>query len=190
MITSEQVKSATTVRHLQDTVEMAWWLNQLIPLSPETGLEIGHFCGGSSAIMLALTPSLRRIIAVDVRRTSLQDDRVTFICGDSRTKETKDKILGATTAPVDFAFIDGGHEWNAVSDLMLCLAIVRAGGLVGLHDTGGRENDRWPGPSIIWKLIRCLGLDYGSVWNGCGIGVIKNTEEIQKHSSTMLIDCG
>ncbi len=50
--------------------------------------------------------------------------------------------------PIDFLFVDGNHEYDAVArDFALWSPFVRVGGVVALHDTFCQ----WPGPTRVVK---------------------------------------
>lgn len=115
-------------------------------IAPSVGVEIGRASGGSTLLLalavgasgkvtsVDLTPSHDEELSEVLARTSLRD-RVRLIVGDSRTLELSEQA-------VDWAFIDGGHDYEvARSDHNRFGRLVRPGGYIIHHDaTKARPN--------------------------------------------------
>lgn len=122
-------------------------------LEPESIiLEIGSWKGRSTCCLgLGCAEKRCVIYAIDVflhlqefkrniESCNLQD-MVVPVQGKS------DDIAIRWTLPVDFLFIDGGHEYRQVlADFKHYFSYVVSGGLVALHDV----SKHWPGPSNVW----------------------------------------
>jgi predicted O-methyltransferase YrrM len=62
----------------------------------------------------------------------------------------------AANRPVDFAFIDGSHEYHDVlEDLRLTWPLVKDGGWISFHDV----HHTWPGPKRVWFDVAKRSLD-------------------------------
>jgi hypothetical protein len=112
-------------------------------------LEIGTFCGQSTAVMamaLAAAGSPARIVSADVDGESLAaaranldrlgvGERVTLVHGDLRALRR-----AAPELRPGLVFVDGDHTLRgALADLRALRPIVAAGSLVVLHDYEGYE---------------------------------------------------
>ena len=130
-------------------------------------LEIGSWQGRSTCAMgFACVGTRRRIVSVDVEpegepsRTGFRRnvvamglrELVTEIIGDSR------QVMKGWTTPLDFAFIDGNHDYPFVlSDFELTYPWIKHGGWIAFHDM---DDPATPGISKMWneaasKLLDC-----------------------------------
>jgi len=72
-------------------------------------------------------------------------------------------VVGNWSTPIDFLFIDGDHDYDAVKrDFEDWAPHLREGGIIIFHDTNGS----WPGPTQLareqlhspdWQNVRCVG---------------------------------
>lgn len=128
-------------------------------------LEIGSFCGLSTICMAQTAARVYAADTFDGRATPLPGDtleefwgnvsrhglthRVTVCRGESAAVEIPE--------PVDLAFIDGDHDYQAVlADLAVARRHLKPGGLVAFHDyrTSPDEAGRWnPG---VTRAVDCL----------------------------------
>lgn len=152
----QMAKEAVRRGALQDEWEFA----SLLELVRRTGvsrmLEIGSYTGGSLWAWRQVVPN---VLSVTLgTETGFQSHGASIVYGDSTDPATQasaeSHIAGA---PVDFVFIDGGHDYHtALSDFMWARRLVRRG-LIGLHDIN--LDLRYPmpefsGPRQLWDEAR------------------------------------
>ncbi len=122
-------------------------------------LEIGSHRGDATVPLgLPCVGTHRRLYCIDIRLDAphVQADwkknvamcglepYVTEIVGDSAI------ILKTWKEYLDFVFIDGSHEYDAVlADFNLVLPWVKSGGQIALHDIC----PSWLGPSRVWNEV-------------------------------------
>ena len=143
---------------------------QLLPASKILGIEIGVFCGETSAFFLSIAPEVH-VIGIDpiipdsmggcdcignkeqiFAEVETQKDRFELI--EDYSYNVHDRFEDGT---VDFIFIDGDHNYEAVKrDFELYYPKVREDGLIFFHDSrmnrGGTAH--WPGPSKFVDELR------------------------------------
>lgn len=131
-----------------------------------TILEIGSYCGKSTiciALSLKHNNSNSMIYAIDTfGGSSEHGDIGTFDIFNANLKKFKvqDYVtpiktsseeafkLWNITKTIDFLWIDGGHEYEFVSnDINMWLRMVAIGGIIAIHDTGG-----------IFQYGNCMGI--------------------------------
>jgi cephalosporin hydroxylase len=87
---------------------------------------------------------------------------------DTRTVDELRSALGGR--PIDFLFIDGDHTYEGVrQDFELYAPLVRAGGMVALHDVGAAEA---PGVMQFWSELTATKSTEESISSRYGIGVV------------------
>ena len=123
----------------QNYYEVARLCERIQELKPKTILEIGVDRGGSMNLWLAFSPDAQYIGVDNAMQYVMERNRGgrrEFIEADSRKKETLDKVKSLMNGDkIDFLFIDGGHEEEIVrSDFAMYSPLVRAGGMIALHD--------------------------------------------------------
>lgn len=128
----------------QNFFEFRDWLKLLQQLQPTTLLEIGTYKWGTAQMALSAIPSIKKLVTVDIENRLAErpeilakyGGRLAFVCGDTQQSATWEKIdaeLGGES--VDIAFIDGNHDYRpTMFDFSECTRLVRAGGLIGIHD--------------------------------------------------------
>jgi predicted O-methyltransferase YrrM len=112
-------------------------------------VEIGSRYGGSLLYFGRLMPKNSKLIAIDLpngpwghlnSEISLNSDgyNVDLIFGDSKSKETEDKLVSSlSNQQIDILFIDGDHSLLGVSsDINIYTKYVKQGGIVIFHDCG------------------------------------------------------
>lgn len=140
---------------VQNKEEITWLANEVKKTEPKNILEIGTERGGSMYIWDRIAYRGKRI-SVDMcdkytktfRELAFKKagtfNNITFIEGDSHSKETYDKVvkeLGG--ARVDFLFLDGDHSYEGVKqDFEMYSPLVKEGGLIGFHDVIESEQNK------------------------------------------------
>jgi predicted O-methyltransferase YrrM len=123
----------------------------MLDRAPERIVEIGSYCGGSTVVIA--TAARRRNPAVRVFAVDpFQSDGSRYVTGyealfDRNVAEwgVGDTITKLRTTsleasvdwkdPIDFLFVDGDHEYDAVvTDIRAFVPFVREGGIVAFHD--------------------------------------------------------
>ena len=123
----------------------------MLDRAPERIVEIGSYCGGSTVVIATAARRRNRAVrlfAVDPFQSdgsrylsgyeTLFDRNVAeWGVGDTITK-VRTTSLEASVGwkdPIDFLFVDGDHEYEAVvTDIRAFLPFVRDGGIVAFHD--------------------------------------------------------
>ncbi|HMI99785.1 MAG TPA: class I SAM-dependent methyltransferase [Gaiellaceae bacterium] len=178
-------------------------LDEIVPLlerverlRPQRVCEIGSSAGGTLYLLTRVSPDDAVIVSVDhalpdyTRRARSRmargRQRVVGIEGDSHSEETKRRVIQAVEGePLDFLFIDGDHSYEGVrADYELYAPLVRAGGMVALHDVNPdfRTSRGVETPSIsgdvphYWSELkerhRCEELIAEPGQDGYGIGIV------------------
>ena len=150
------------VQCTQNFYEASRLCERVKALDPRVILEIGVDRGGSMNMWLAVSKPGAHYVGVDqtpelVMNREHRGMKKTLIKGDSRDGDTLAsvrKILDGR--PVDFLFIDGGHEEATVrTDLELYGPLVRKGGIVAMHDIAGTVNrEHCKGVIRLWEEIK------------------------------------
>lgn len=127
----------------QSTIEENFALHSIVSLlKPKQAVEIGLFRGQTAVtINRALTPRDGRYTGIDIdadaiaivetvlKRAELHG-RAKLLQGDSAS------LLNQLDS-VDFAFIDGDHDWNGVvHDVAAVYNKLTPGGVIAMHDVG------------------------------------------------------
>jgi len=133
---------------VQHPAELARAWTRVKDTAPETFLEIGSESGGALYVYAGACAKGARIVAVDEGKTpkhkatlkrivdALRTEgfKANIVFGDSHAEETKQAVFGFADA-VDVLHIDGDHsERGAFKDWKDYAPVVRAGGLVAVHD--------------------------------------------------------
>jgi cephalosporin hydroxylase len=126
--------------------EILLLLEQVRELVPRTVLEIGRAGGGSLYLLTRVCPPDSLIISLDLGATPRAQDRVfhsfarerqdlKILRGDSHDRVVVNHIRALSRAQIDFLFIDGDHAYEGIkADFEAFSPLVRAGGLIALHD--------------------------------------------------------
>lgn len=122
-----------------------WDIRNQMDLKEATYLEIGAFCGASTALM-SMSPKKTNIISLDVddskeeiissniQKFGLEHNTFQFIAGDSKSKQTIDVVKSLVNG-VDILYIDGDHSYNAViEDFLNYKEFVNKGGYIIFDD--------------------------------------------------------
>ena len=130
---------------------LAMFIHGIMP-TINTAIEIGVQTGSSADVWLRFIPENGMYIGVDinlhdpqqglyaqmeeVKKRFEQDKRVNILIADSTKSETLDSVIGILgQRTVDFLFIDGYHSTEvALSDYRMYSPLVRAGGIIAIHD--------------------------------------------------------
>lgn len=122
----------------------------------KTYVEIGSRYGGSLLYFGRLMPKNSKLIAIDLPNgpwghinseislknvsdtLNLDGYNVDVIFGDSKSKDTEDKLVSSlNNQQIDILFIDGDHSLLGVSsDINIYTKYVKQGGIVIFHDCG------------------------------------------------------
>lgn len=122
----------------------------------KTYVEIGSRYGGSLLYFGRLMPKNSKLIAIDLPNgpwghinseislknvsdtLNLDGYNVDIIFGDSKSKDTEDKLVSSlNNQQIDILFIDGDHSLLGVSsDINIYTKYVKQGGIVIFHDCG------------------------------------------------------
>jgi predicted O-methyltransferase YrrM len=164
--------------------ELVFGLNAVRLLQPETIVEIGSSTGGHIYLLSAVLDKDKphRIISIDpwgedtkygrnyqvyldcisALRTAHPNIDYAHIRGESQSDYTTDLVkhlLDGLDASIDYLFIDGCHDEDAVlQDWNNYKGFVSKEGLVCFHDVIG-----YPGPAAAWvKIVSNLGPDYAT----------------------------
>jgi predicted O-methyltransferase YrrM len=174
--------------------EIGALIDLLRQMEPRTIVEVGTHKGGNSFLFCHAVPSAERIVGVDLCvqnsakliHFARAQQRYVALHGDSQTTQMKSRVLRALDGrTVDFLFIDGDHSYEGVKrDFELYAPLVRAGGLIALHDIVpdhrtrfGRETGCYAGEvHRFWSELKASHRHQELVENpdqdGFGIGVI------------------
>ncbi len=125
----------------QNEAEFEELLSLYRTFQPKRVLEIGSYEGGTLFHWLQNAVPGAHIGSIDIQRLNKghydewTPDGVTlnFYTGDSREDEAIQFAM--SLYPIDFLFIDGGHEYEVVShDFRKYGSLVKPGGIIALHD--------------------------------------------------------
>jgi cephalosporin hydroxylase len=183
-----------------DAIQRTWELQSLVALvrrmKPMTVVEIGSYKGGTLACWAAVAHPSAQIVGIDmpypwadkeaiassidkVRTVVQPSQRLTVIAADSHDATTlaalKETLAGV---PIDVLWIDGDHTYEGVrQDVQMYGDLVRAGGIIALHDI--RQSDQFPDQQsdVYWQELRAHARTREFIAEptpgaGMGIGVI------------------
>ena len=158
-------EASTPVHCVQIKEEFDWLLGIYDKLKPRKVLEIGAHVGGTLWHFMQHSPKGSNFTSVSIGSTPHIPLWVTWANEHGHGLEAIDAdstSLGSVDwmkiqAPYDFAFIDGSHWWEYVSqDWANVQPMMRKGGIVAFHDItehGGMPDERVDVPRL-WKTIR------------------------------------
>ena len=181
-------------------VQRTWELQALVGLvrrlRPSVIVEIGSHTGGTLACWAAVARPGAHIVSIDLfcpvvglaapaedlsraRALFAPSQTLTAITGDSHAPDTIARLRDALAgAPIDLLWIDGDHSYDGVKqDLETYAPLVRAGGMIALHDVHGSAACPESQAHVYWQQIkprfrtRELIAD-PSPGGGMGIGII------------------
>jgi predicted O-methyltransferase YrrM len=121
-------------------------LERIRALEPRRVCEIGTSAGGTLYLLTRVSAPDAVIVSIDISiplhtralrsRFARDGQRVVSIEGDSHSRSTKEGLVRALEGEqLDVLFIDGDHSYDGVrADFELYRDLVRAGGLIALHD--------------------------------------------------------
>lgn len=143
------------------------------------GVELGSYSGGC---LYGYLRYFEKVISVDIEHRG-QIDGVHYIESDTQSciKQLR-KAMGSNSAKIDFCMIDAGHSFEEVkNDFEMIVPLMRAGGIIALHDIVDSQHHREQGCNVaqFWDMLKndlkldCLEFVEGNEWGG--IGVIKVT---------------
>ena len=132
--------------------EILTFLERVEAIRPRAVLEIGTSAGGTLYLLTRVAAEDAVIVYVDLAvpwfsararsRLARAGQRVVGIGADSGDAATQRRVIEALGGrPLDVLFIDGDHSYDGVRrDFELYAPLVRAGGIIGLHDVN-RDDD-------------------------------------------------
>lgn len=159
--------------------EELWILVQAIQeISAKRILEIGTANGGTLKFFEQVVGPEGKIVTVDSGKASIEGLPVDFsnplcdiqlVTGFSQAPETIEKVkLALGDEPIDFLFIDGGHDYEVVkADFDNYHGLVRPGGIIGFHDVNH------PPVKKLWNEINIPHKSKEHHNHGLGTGIIK-----------------
>jgi len=165
-------------------------------LNPLTILEIGTATGGTLYLWTKIAPVNATIISLDMpegpfgggylsARQKLMESfpktnqNLHLIKADSHAADTKEKIIKLLAGrKLDFLFIDGDHSYLGVkADWEDYSPLVRAGGLIALHDIVHNSSEPDSQVDKLWEELKkdfnCQTLVSDKNQGWAGIGIIK-----------------
>ena len=177
----------TPVHCVQLEPEFDSLLALLRDLRPAHVLEIGSHAGGTLYHLLRMMPIGGVAVSVSKGARDYAGPwanwaysagvALTVRDDDSRSKESL-RLMQAF-APYDFIFVDGGHEWDAVSaDWDNVRGLVAPGGMVAFHDITPHlcRPDEVVDVPRLWEQIKAEGHRVSEFITApnccCGIGVV------------------
>jgi predicted O-methyltransferase YrrM len=141
-----------SMRLQQEPSEIEALYHRVCELRPRTVLEIGTAKGGSLYLWAQAAADDAHLISIDMPSVGFggyepcrapfyesfarADQRLTLLRADSHAHQTAQSVREALAgAALDFLFIDGDHAYDGVrNDFYMYGAMVRAGGLIAMHD--------------------------------------------------------
>jgi len=155
------IECLNDVQSTQNYYEVASLCERIKQLQPKTILEIGVDKGGSMNLFLNFAPEDALYVGVD--------NQTQFVIPKEHSQEKilieADSLLDSTVTKVkevigimevDFLFIDGNHEEEAVkSDYAKYSPLVRKGGLIAFHDINTSLNqEHCKGIKKLWQELK------------------------------------
>lgn len=155
----------------QRPAEFAALLERLQALRPERICEIGTFRGGTLWSFSRVCADDGIVVTVDRsapfytrslrRHVGRPGQTIASLEADSHAPATVERVKALLgSQPLDFLFIDGDHSYAGVRrDCELYAPLVRAGGLIALHDINAGadvpEGESWAGDvPHFWSELR------------------------------------
>lgn len=129
--------------------QLEWEFKQLIEaletdLKPKITVELGTCTGATAQIFSMVTSS--QVVTVDQSRKFLaySSPAVTFVEGDTHDLKTVEVVKQVLEGPIDFLFIDAGHNYAEVKqDYDMWSSLVRLGGWIAFHDIDPKHVAPW-----------------------------------------------
>lgn len=140
---------------------------------PERALEIGTFQGGTLLFLTRLANPQATIVSMDLpggmfgggygarrrffyRRLAGRRQKLHLLQGDSHSAEMFERAKAALgNRSLDYLFIDGDHRYEGVKrDFETYGPLVRAGGLIALHDIVEGPSDAVGGVPQFWRELK------------------------------------
>lgn len=185
-------------RPLQKRSEVLRLTELVRELRPAAICEIGAAGGGTAFLFAHAAADDALIVSIDlefdrarreaVRRFARARQRLSCVQGDSHDEQTLASIRASLGGrPLDLLYIDGDHSFEGVAaDFRLYAPLVRAGGLVVLHDIvpdfrtryGVETSSDTGGVPRFWELIKLAGAEVTEIvedggQDGYGIGILR-----------------
>lgn len=118
------------------------------------GAMAAEYCGHVTTIDLPWTAVDNKHFAANEAERQLAlcgVDNVTIVRRDDGAEGWwRDHFL-AKSPPIDFVYIDGGHQWlNTAAQLLMAYAALRGGGWVCMDDL---KNPAWPDVDLVWRKL-------------------------------------
>lgn len=152
---------------IQERGEMKWLFEKVQALQPSRILEIGRAQGGSAALLAATgalvvsvdnEPQMPYAWTRDVYCNFVPNAQIVTIDGDAHLLDTANRVQ--QYAVYDVLFVDGGHHHDDASrDILMYMPMVKAGGLVFLHDIISPHSEEEWYPKWFWNRIRQVGVE-------------------------------
>ena len=132
-----QVKQEYKLQQVEE--EWAIFLEIANSIQPKVIVEIGAFRGGSAACFAKIS---KTVVSIDEWIGRVNVDKIKQACeyhyinADSHSDEAIQELKSALNGrQIDVLFIDGDHTYKgAKRDFNMYKHLVRAGGIIGLHD--------------------------------------------------------
>lgn len=129
----------------QRLFELGWFVEIVDAHRPRNLLEVGCERGGTLWVWCQIAHDDAQVTSVDMDHSALDRpyegypardaQRIKFVSGDSKDPRVFEDVVDWIDDPLDFLFIDGGHDYETVkSDFDKFSALVAPGGIVGFHD--------------------------------------------------------
>ena len=185
-------------RPLQKRSEILRLTELVRELRPEAVCEIGAAGGGTAFLFAHAAAPEANIVSVDleferarrgaVRLFARANQKLVCVQGDSHDEGTLDAVRAALRGrPLDLLYLDGDHGFDGVAaDFRAYTPLVRAGGLVVLHDIvpdfrtryGVETSSDTGGVPRFWELVKREGGDVVEIvedesQDGFGLGVLR-----------------
>jgi cephalosporin hydroxylase len=141
------------VRAIQRREELLDLLERVRALEPQLVCEIGTAAGGTLYFLTRVASESALIVSIDIAtpphtrfargKLGRAEQRIVSLEGDSQTPEMVARLREQLDGrQLDFLFIDGDHSYDGVKrDFELYAPLVRAGGLIALHDINPDSGD-------------------------------------------------
>jgi predicted O-methyltransferase YrrM len=163
---------AQIVFAMQRPAEIAPLLELVCQLRPRVVVEIGTASGGTLFLLTRVAAPDALLLSLDLpggdfgggyhawrvplyRSFARDRQRVLLLRGDSHAPEMAARLARALAGrPIDFLLIDGDHRYEGVrADFLAYAPLVRAGGLIALHDIVADPGQPGMGVARFWREI-------------------------------------